>query len=103
MNPILIIITTESNIDYADKISKLLIKKKIAACVSLKEINSKYFWEGEVESTNEVEITIKSIPEKRELLIEILKSELSYELPQIIFNEYNSELDYCNWIRRKVN
>lgn len=103
MNPILIIITTESNIDYADKISKLLIKKKIAACVSLKEINSKYFWEGEVESTNEVEITIKSIPEKRELLIEILKSELSYELPQIIFNEYNSELEYFNWIRRKVN
>ena len=103
MNPILIIITTESNIDYADKISKLLIKKKIAACVSLKEINAKYFWEGEVESTNEVEITIKSIPEKRELLIEILKSELSYELPQIIFNEYNSELEYFNWIRRKVN
>tara|TARA_B100000945_G_C20347318_1_gene580419 strand:+ start:821 stop:1132 length:312 start_codon:yes stop_codon:yes gene_type:complete len=103
MNPILIIITTESNIDYADKISKLLIKKKIAACVSLKEINSKYFWEGEVESTNEIEITIKSIPEKRELLIEILKSELSYELPQIIFNEYNSELEYFNWIRRKVN
>jgi len=103
MNTILIIITTEKNIENAEKISKLLIEKKVAACISLKKIISNYLWEGEIQFTNEIEITIKSTPKNRELIINILKTELSYDLPQIIFKEYNSELDYFNWITNKVN
>tara|TARA_Y100001968_G_C19365869_1_gene722467 strand:+ start:1037 stop:1348 length:312 start_codon:yes stop_codon:yes gene_type:complete len=103
MNTILIIITTEKHIENAEKISKLLIDKKIAACISLKKINSNYLWKGEFHSTDEIEITIKSIPKNRELIINILKTELSYELPQIIFQEYNSDLDYFYWIMNNVN
>tara|TARA_Y100001970_G_scaffold200773_1_gene244255 strand:+ start:26201 stop:26512 length:312 start_codon:yes stop_codon:yes gene_type:complete len=102
MNRILIIITTESSLKNAEKIAKLLIEKKVAACVSLKEITSTYFWDGEIESTNEIEINIKSTIENRESIIKILRAALSYDLPQIIFNEFNSELDYFNWIKRNV-
>ena len=103
MKKILVIITTEPKRNNAEKISKLLIEKKLAACISLKEISSSYFWEGNIETSNEIEITIKSTLEKREVLINTLKNKLSNEVPQIVFKEYDSELDYFNWIKVNVN
>jgi len=103
MKKILVIITTEPQRSNAEKISKLLIEKKLAACISLKEISSSYFWEGNIETSNEIEITIKSTLEKREVLINTLKNKLSNEVPQIVFKEYDSELDYFNWIKVNVN
>ena len=103
MKKILVIITTEPKRSNAEKISKLLIEKKLAACISLKEISSSYFWEGNIETSNEIEITIKSTLENREVLINTLKNKLSNEVPQIVFKEYDSELDYFNWIKVNVN
>ena len=103
MKKILVIITTEPQRSNAEKISKLLIEKKLAACISLKEISSSYFWKGNIETSNEIEITIKSTLEKREVLINTLKNKLSNEVPQIVFKEYDSELDYFNWIKVNVN
>ena len=103
MKKILVIITTEPKRSNAEEISKLLIEKKLAACISLKEISSSYFWEGNIETSNEIEITIKSTLENREVLINTLKNKLSNEVPQIVFKEYDSELDYFNWIKVNVN
>tara|TARA_B100000900_G_scaffold273215_1_gene233384 strand:+ start:119 stop:430 length:312 start_codon:yes stop_codon:yes gene_type:complete len=103
MNSVLIIITTEPQIERAEKISTLLLEKKLAACVSFKEISSTYFWQGKIERTNEIEITIKSIIQHRELLIKILKEKLSNNLPQILLKEFESEMNYFNWIKSNVN
>ena len=48
MNQVLLLITTEYNKKEAKKIAKLLLKKKLAACVSLKNIYSIYEWEGKL-------------------------------------------------------
>ncbi len=103
MNRILIIITTEPNIQNANKISNLLLDKKIAACISLKEISSTYFWKGEIETNNEIEITIKSIVKNKDLIINLIKSESSNDLPQIIFKEFESDLNYFNWVKSNIN
>ena len=102
MNRILLIITTETERKNAEKISNVLLEKRVAACISLKEISSTYFWEGNIETCNEIEISIKSTIENREQIISILKANLSNELPQIIFKEIDSDLDYFNWIKRSV-
>ena len=47
MKEVLLVITTMSNDNIAKKIANLLIKKKLAACVSLKNIISIYKWEDE--------------------------------------------------------
>ena len=48
MNQVLLLITTENNKKLAKKIAKLLLKKKLAACVSLKDIYSTYEWGGKL-------------------------------------------------------
>ena len=48
MNKILLIITTAPHLLLAEQIAKLLIKRDLAACVSIKEIKSIYKWQGTI-------------------------------------------------------
>ena len=103
MNKVLLLITTEYNRRAAKKIAKLLLKKKLAACVSLKDIHSIYEWEGKIQEVNEVEILIKSKPEVKKALIVYLKKMLSYGIPQIIYKKFNSEKNYINWLNKSIS
>ena len=103
MTEILLLITTESNSEIAKNIAKLLVQKKLAACVSLKEIYSIYEWEGEIEETKEIEITIKSKPEFKNNLIVFLQKMTSYDVPQIIYKKFNSEKKYLNWLNKSFS
>ena len=100
MNQVLLMMTTEYDKKTAKNIAKLLLEKKLAACVSLKKIYSIYEWEGKIEEINEVEITIKSKPKFKNSLILFLKKMSSYDIPQIIYKKFNSEKKYINWVNK---
>ena len=95
-------ITTESSNAKALRMAKLLIQNKLAACVSIKQIFSIYKWNDDIEETKEFEITIKSKPEFKDYLIEYLKKISTYDIPQIIYKKYYSELKYYDWISRTI-
>ncbi len=103
MNQVLLLITTLYNKKAAKKIAKLLLKEKLAACVSLKDIYSIYEWEGKIEEVNEVEITIKSKPELKKSLIVFLQKMTSYDVPQILYKKFNSEKKYINWVNKSLS
>ena len=103
MNKVLLLITTESNKKIAKKIAKLLLKKKFAACVSLKDIYSFYEWEGKIKEVIEVEIIIKSKTELKNALIFFLQKMSSYNVPQIIYKKFNSEKKYINWVNKSFS
>ena len=102
MSKVLLLITTEYNKKAAKIIAKLLLKKKLAACVSLRDIHSIYEWEGKIEEVNEIEITIKSKPELKQDLMIFLQKKTSYDLPQIIYKKFNSEKKYVNWVYKST-
>ena len=95
-------ITTESSKSNALRVAKLLIQKKLAACVSIKQIFSIYEWEDFIEETKEFEITIKSKPEFKDDLIDFLHKISSYDLPQIIYKKYYSEMEYYYWLNKVI-
>ena len=103
MNYLLILSTTVSNKYCAEKIARKLIKDKLAACVSIKEINSFYLWDKKIQNDSEYELTIKSKPEKLNKLIETLKIEIGYEIPQIIYKNFESESSYYEWAEKSMN
>ena len=103
MAKILLLITTESDNDLAKNLAKKIIDGKNAACCTFKEINSIYRWKGEIEITTEVEILIKSTPDKLQNLIKVVQQESSYETPQIIYKNFNSEDKYYNWVKNTVS
>ena len=95
-------ITTESSKANALRMAKSLIKEKIAACVSIKQIFSIYEWEEVIEETKEFEITIKSKPEFKDNLIYFLYKISTYDIPQIIFTKYDSEVKYYGWLNKTI-
>ncbi len=103
MKKVLLLVATEYNKKTAKKIAKLLIKKKLAACVSLKDINSIYEWEGKIEEVNEVEIIIKSKAKLKNALVVFLQKQISYDVPQIIYKKFNSENKYFNWVNKSCS
>ena len=95
-------ITTESNKKNALRVAKLLIQNKLAACVSLKQIFSIYEWDDDIAETKEFEITIKSKPEFKDSLVGFIYEISSYDVPQIIYEEYHAENKYYDWLNETV-
>ena len=102
MNKLLLLITTVQNKLLAERIAKVLVEKKLAACVSIKEIKSIYQWKGNIEENKEFELTIKSLPEKLNELTLILKEEINYEVPELIYKIFDSENFYFQWIKESI-
>ena len=99
---VLVLITTESNKKNALRVAKLLIQKKLAACVSLKQIFSIYEWDDYIEETKEFEITIKSKLGFKDYLIEFLNKNSTYDVPQIIYKKYHAEMQYYDWLNKTI-
>ena len=93
---VLVMNTTESSEANALRMAKLLIKEKLAACVSIKQIFSVYEWDDDIQETKEFEITIKSKLEFKDYLIEFLNKNSTYDVPQIIYKKYHAEMKYYN-------
>ena len=102
MREVLLVITTESDEKRAKDIAKLLIQKKLAACVSIKNVISIYEWENKLEETKEFEITIKSKPELKDAVIMFLQKITSYAVPQILYKKFHSDKKYHDWITNTI-
>ena len=87
---LLLVITTEKDYNQASNLSRELLRKKFAACISLRELKSLYWWEGKIEENLEVELIIKTSKyHLSNLLLEIKKMH-SYDTPEILFWPINS-------------
>jgi len=86
--------------EEAEKISKTLVRKRLAACVNVvSTVKSFFWWEGKVDEAEEHLLIIKTSVEKMEKLIEKVKELHSYSVPEIIslpILEGNKE--YLKWI-----
>ena len=76
-----------------------IIDSKLAACVDIKRTNSVFRWDGEIQNIAEWEIQMKTSESKRSELITRIKSEHSYDLPQIIWWTVQSSKEYYDWVQ----
>jgi len=102
MMELLVFLSTESCKTNAVRMAKLLIKEKIAACVSIKQIFSIYKWDNDIQETKEFEITIKSKLEFKDCLIDFVNKNSTYDLPQIIYKQYHAEMKYYDWLNKTI-
>jgi len=94
-----VIITTFGDKESAATISKLLVEKKLAACVQMFPVESIYFWQDKICQDNEVTLFIKSKTSMFENIKAFIRKNHSYEVPEIIQIPITDGLpEYLKWI-----
>lgn len=77
--------TTTDSREEAGRLARLAVESRLAACAQiLSPINSIYWWEGKVESSEEWMILFKSTSQRADELIARIKAEHSYDTPDIV-------------------
>ena len=77
--------------------SQSVIDSKLASCVDIKRTNSVFRWEGEIQNIPEWDIQIRTSESKKSELISKIKSEHSYDVPEIIWWPVESTKEYYEW------
>jgi periplasmic divalent cation tolerance protein len=100
----IIVLTTCSSAEEAEKIARALVSKKLAACVNmLPAVRSIYRWQGAIEDAQETQLVIKT---SRGLFDEV-RAEIeklhSYEVPEAIaIPIVDGSEAYLNWLNREL-
>ncbi|MEW5945292.1 MAG: divalent-cation tolerance protein CutA [bacterium] len=82
------------------RIAKTLVERKLAACVNLVPgVRSIYAWKGKIEDERETLLVVKTRKDRFGALIEAVKAEHSYEVPEIIsLSVAEGDERYLEWL-----
>ena len=96
----LIVFVTTPTVEDGRKIARILVNKKLAACVNiLPWITSIYTWEGEICDDGEILLIIKTRADLFDRLSATVDKEHPYEVPEVIAIPLTAgAADYLHWI-----
>ena len=99
-----VILITCAHRRQANKIARALVEKRLVACVNIVDkIKSIFWWQGRIDSGNEVLLIAKSKKSLMPRVIRQVKSLHSYQVPEVIaLAVINGNKDYLNWINESV-
>ena len=92
------VITNEVDKKNACKIADLLLREKLIPCVTFKNIESHFWWKGEINKSKEVQLIIKCKEENINKVCEKISEYHSYEVPEIIYFPVSASKDYHHWV-----
>jgi periplasmic divalent cation tolerance protein len=99
-----IVLSTAGSAEEARKIAQHLVERRLAACVNIvPQIESVYRWQGNIESSREWLLLIKTTAERFADLRAAIAELHSYDLPECIaINIEDGDAEYLQWIGESV-
>ncbi|HEY9749767.1 MAG TPA: divalent-cation tolerance protein CutA [Allocoleopsis sp.] len=98
-----VVFVTASSQAEAEAIAEVLIKAKLAACVSFTPIHSVYTWQGQIHKDQEWQLLIKTGLAQFEALAAKVQEVHSYEVPEIIaLPIVAGSSSYIQWLSEQV-
>jgi periplasmic divalent cation tolerance protein len=96
----LVVLVTSPEAGVSEKLSKGLVRLKLAACVNrLPGIQSRYWWKGKIETAREELLIIKTRQDRLKRLTQWVKKNHPYSICEVMalpVSEGNDE--YLRWI-----
>jgi periplasmic divalent cation tolerance protein len=94
-----VISTTVALKDDAERLAEMLLSERLAACVQILAINSRYVWKGETNHEPELMLLIKTRSALFESVMARVAAEHPYETPEIVATPFAAGLPvYFDWI-----
>ena len=97
-------LSTAPDSGQADRIARILVEERLAACVSrVPGVRSLFRWEGAIESAEEILLLIKTHARKAPELTRRLAEIHPYDVPEILILPVAAGLGgYLDWLRRET-
>ena len=92
------VITTEEDKQNASKLANLLLREKLIPCVTFKNVESHFWWKGEINQSKEVQLMIKCKEENVNKVCNKISEWHTYELPEIIYFRVSANKNYHQWV-----
>lgn len=101
-HPMVLVLSSEASEAQAEALARQLLERRLVACVSLLPVRSLYRWQGQLESTREVKLLLKTTPEQLEGLHAALLALHSYTTPEWIVLSGATAAGYGAWLSDEV-
>jgi periplasmic divalent cation tolerance protein len=100
----IVILSTCSDEQEAERIARALVEARLAACVGvLPRLRSFYRWKGAVEDASECLLVIKSSRPLFDELRSALEKAHSYEVPEVVaLPIVDGAPNYLNWLHENL-
>jgi periplasmic divalent cation tolerance protein len=100
----IVVLSTCGSEDEAERLARLLIERRLAACVSIvPRLRSVYRWNGAVESSDEWLLLIKSSRPLFEQLRGAIEGAHSYQVPEVLaLPVIDGAVPYLNWLQANL-
>jgi periplasmic divalent cation tolerance protein len=84
MSDAMLVMVSCADQEEARRIARALVEQRLAACVHVQPHDSIYWWEGAIETAEEVSLLIKTVPDLFEPVCASIRAMHSYTLPAIL-------------------
>lgn len=104
MTDAIVVIVTAADAAEAERIARAAVEAKLAACANLVPgVRSFFWWQGKVDTAEEVIVLFKTRREKLEPLVAAIRAEHSYEVfAAVALPILGGNPDYLRWINESV-
>ena len=102
--PYVVVLITVASEREANKIVRKLLSAKLIACANIvKGVRSIFWWKGNIESSNEFLVLMKTHSKLINDIIKVTKKLHSYEVPEIIVLPIETGYSpYLRWIKSSI-
>ncbi len=91
-------------IEEARKVISNLLEGRLVACANIiPQVESHFWWEGEIQQESEVEVQLKTSEKCFERVKTVIEAESSYDVPCIIYTILDGgNSAYLEWVEQNV-
>lgn len=95
---VLLALTTEADQQRAEALARELLQRRLVACVSLQPVQSLYLWEGQLQTSPEVQLLLKTGAAQVAALAAAVQQLHSYDTPQWLVWPAEASTTYGAWL-----
>lgn len=105
MSQFLFLLTTVPDEKTGQKIARLAVEQRLAACATLSgRVASTYWWEGEITQDQEFQLFLKTQDVHFPQLEKLIQENHPYEVPEIIcLPVLKGHKPYLDWIEKETS
>jgi periplasmic divalent cation tolerance protein len=104
MTEMVLVFWTCGSIDEARRVSRFLVQERVVACCNIIPwVESIYLYKEQLHTEQETKVIFKTTKDHFEKIVEVIKSNTSYEVPEITMVEVtNANQDYVDFVQKTV-